>query len=63
MQEIYNLLLEIFKLIKNIHEIAIANNQFQQAFDERLTRIESAVLITPEPEPNAAGAEEETKEK
>ena len=62
MQEIYNLLLEIFKLIKNIHEIAIANNQFQQAFDERLTRIESAVLITPE-EPNAAGAEEEIKEK
>lgn len=63
MQEIYNLLLEIFKVLKNVHEIAIANNQFQQATEQRLARLESAVVITPEPEPNAAGAEEEIKEK
>lgn len=54
---------EIYKLLQNVQAIAAANNQFLQAFEQRLARLEAAVVIIPEPEPNAAGAEEEIKEK
>lgn len=52
---------EIYKLLQNVQAIAAANNQFLQALEERLARLEAAVVITPEAEPIAAGTDEETK--
>jgi len=59
---------EIYKLLQNVQAIAAANNQFLQSFEQRLDRleqrialIEAAVVITPEAEPNAAGADTEVE--
>lgn len=59
---------EIYKLLQNIHEIVIANNKFMQTFEQRLdgleqriALLEAAVVITPEAEPNAAGADAEVE--
>lgn len=59
---------EIYKLLQNIHAIVIANNQFLQSFEQRIDRLEqrialleAAVVITPEAEPDAAGADAEVE--
>lgn len=61
---------ELYKLLQNVQEIAIANNEFLKSFDARLATLETQMsTLTSEvealaksmiidPEPNATGAEE-----
>jgi hypothetical protein len=59
---------ELYKLLQNIHEIAIANNRFLQSFEERMQRIEvkmqdieGQLSIDISSVPDAPGAEIEKK--
>lgn len=66
MNEIYQLLLSMDAVIKNVHETAKANNMFMQSIEKMLLDInqkmetiqKSLVLEIPKSEPTVAGAEE-----
>lgn len=66
MNEIYQLLLSMDAVIKNVHETAKANNMFMQSIEKMLLDInqkmeaiqKSLVLEIPKSEPTAPGAED-----
>lgn len=66
MNEIYQLLLSMDAVIKNIHETAKANNMFMQSIEKMLLDInqkmeaiqKSLVLEISKSEPTATGAED-----